>query len=113
MIGPASLKTIFKNIKSEFTPYHLSDKDIIRCHEISKIANKNFQGYKPLLRKWQKEVEENEEDLVLEVFESIFRHFLCDTNRADAREDSFVHEVFAPIISPFFINNNLKYEWYV
>ncbi|CAG8649157.1 1746_t:CDS:10 [Gigaspora rosea] len=98
MIGPASLKAIFENIRSEYTPYHLSDKDVIRCHEISKIANKNFQGCKSLLRKWQKEVEENDDDLVLEVFESV----------ADAREDSFVHEVFAPIISPFFINSNLK-----
>ncbi|CAG8842508.1 19130_t:CDS:2, partial [Racocetra persica] len=71
MIGLASLKAIFENIRSEYTPYHLSDKDVIRYHEISKIANKNFQGCKLLLRKWQKEVEENDDDLVLEVFESV------------------------------------------
>ncbi|CAG8681937.1 2626_t:CDS:2, partial [Cetraspora pellucida] len=56
MIGPASLKAIFENIRSEYTPYHLLDKDIIRC-------------CKSLLRKWQKEVDENDYDLVLEVFE--------------------------------------------
>ncbi|CAG8580638.1 1362_t:CDS:10 [Funneliformis caledonium] len=34
-------------------------------------ANENFQGCKSLLRKWQKEVEENNDDLILEVFESM------------------------------------------
>ncbi|CAG8800649.1 10845_t:CDS:10, partial [Cetraspora pellucida] len=98
MIGPASLKAIFENIRSEYTSYHLSDKDIIRC-------------CKSLLRKWQKEVDENDNDLVLEVFESIFKYFPCNTNRADAREDSFIHEVFAPIILPFFVNSDLICEW--
>ncbi|CAG8674653.1 2211_t:CDS:2, partial [Acaulospora morrowiae] len=98
MIDTASLKAIFENIRSEYTPYHLSDKDIIRC-------------CKSLLRKWQKEVDENDNDLVLEVFESIFKYFPHNTNRADAREDSFVHEVFAPIILPFFVNSDLMCEW--
>ncbi|CAG8592853.1 4605_t:CDS:10 [Paraglomus occultum] len=98
MIGTAALRAIFENIRSEYTntPCHLSDKD---------IAKNNFQGRKSLLRKWQKEVKDNDNDLVLEVFESI------NTNRADAREDSFVHEVFAPIILPFFVNDDLICEW--
>ncbi|CAG8784826.1 21363_t:CDS:2, partial [Gigaspora rosea] len=53
MIGSELLKAIFENIKSEYTPYYLPDKDVIRCQ-----------------RKWQKEVEENNDNFILEVFES-------------------------------------------
>ncbi|CAG8775596.1 19886_t:CDS:2, partial [Gigaspora rosea] len=71
MIGSEFLKAMFENIKSEYTPYHLPDEDVIRCHEISKVANKNFQDCKSLIRKWQREVEENNDDFILEVFESM------------------------------------------
>ncbi|KAF0531172.1 hypothetical protein F8M41_011872 [Gigaspora margarita] len=84
MIGSELLKVIFENIRPKYIPYHLSDKDVIRCHKIAKIANKNFQGCKLLFRKWQKEAQEYNDDLILEVFESIFRYFQYDTNRADS-----------------------------
>ncbi|CAG8634193.1 6143_t:CDS:2, partial [Funneliformis caledonium] len=73
-IEPESLKIIFENIRNEFIPYQLSDNDIVRYYTIVKTANQNFQNCKPLLRKWQKQVEDDQEDLILEVFESIALH---------------------------------------
>ncbi|CAG8620762.1 5372_t:CDS:2, partial [Diversispora eburnea] len=55
IISSTLLKVIFKNIRSEYTPYHLSNKDIIQCHEISK--------------EMAKKVDKNDNDLVLKVFE--------------------------------------------
>ncbi|RHZ83711.1 hypothetical protein Glove_88g35 [Diversispora epigaea] len=111
LIGPESLKKIFENIRSEYTSYKLLDKDILRCHEISKVANENFKGCKSLLRKWQREVGENDDDLILEVFESIFKCFPSNTNRENAKEDTFVHEIFELLITPIFTNSDLKCEW--
>ncbi|CAG8621236.1 1528_t:CDS:2, partial [Acaulospora colombiana] len=71
MIDPQSLKIIFENIKNEFTPYQLSDNDILRCYKMAKTANQNFRNCKQLLRRWQKQVEDDQEDLILEVFESM------------------------------------------
>ncbi|CAG8764673.1 4087_t:CDS:2, partial [Dentiscutata heterogama] len=70
MIEPESLKSIFNNIKEEFTPYQMSDDDILRCHKMAKTASEDFEKCKSLLRKWQKELVDDQEDLILEIFES-------------------------------------------
>ncbi|CAG8561322.1 1376_t:CDS:10, partial [Ambispora leptoticha] len=101
MIEPESLKSIFNNIKEEFTPYQMSDDDILRCHKMAKTASEDFEKCKSLLRKWQKELVDDQEDLILEIFESI----------QELKEDTFVHEVFEPVIKPFFRNINFKCEW--
>ncbi|CAG8605456.1 237_t:CDS:2, partial [Scutellospora calospora] len=71
MIEPESLKSIFNNIKEEFTPYQMSDDDILRCHKMAKTASEDFEKCKSLLRKWQKELVDDQEDLILEIFESM------------------------------------------
>ncbi|CAG8609527.1 2126_t:CDS:2, partial [Diversispora eburnea] len=78
IIEPESLNIIFDTIKNEFVPYHLSNDN---------IASEDFRKYKPLLRKWQKDLDDNQEDLILEMFESM----------QGLKEDFFVHEVFEPL----------------
>ncbi|CAG8614229.1 11295_t:CDS:10, partial [Diversispora eburnea] len=104
MIEPESLKIISDNIKNEFTPYQMSDDDILRCYKMAKTASEDFEKCKSLLRKWQKELDDDQEDLILEIFESM-QVF------AKIENDTFVHEVFEPVIKTFFRNINFKCEW--
>ncbi|CAG8488247.1 6313_t:CDS:2, partial [Scutellospora calospora] len=59
-------------------------------------ANNDFGECKLLLRKWQKDLDDNQEDLILETFESIINNFKPEVYRKGLKEDSFVHEVFEP-----------------
>ncbi|CAG8731878.1 861_t:CDS:2, partial [Acaulospora morrowiae] len=68
---------------------------------MAQIASEDFRKCRPLLRKWQKDLDNNQEDLILETFESM----------QGLKEDSFVHEVFEPVIRPFIRNINFKCEW--
>ncbi|CAG8701462.1 17575_t:CDS:10, partial [Acaulospora morrowiae] len=111
MIEPESLNIIFDTIKNEFAPYHLSHDDVLRCHKMANTASEDFGKCKPLLRKWQKDLDDNQEDLILETFESIVNNFKSEVYRQGLKEDSFVHEVFEPVIRPFFRNINFKCEW--
>ncbi|RHZ59533.1 hypothetical protein Glove_363g46 [Diversispora epigaea] len=111
MIEPESLKEIFNNIKNEFTPYQMPDDDILRCYKMAKTASEDFEKCKPLLRKWQKELDDDQEDLILEIFESIINNFNPEVYRQGLKEDTFVHEVFEPVIKTFFRNINFKCEW--
>ncbi|CAG8535891.1 26973_t:CDS:2, partial [Dentiscutata erythropus] len=70
-------------------------------NKIDETASEDFEKCKSLLRKWQKELVDDQEDLILEIFESI----------QELKEDTFVHEVFEPVIKPFFRNINFKCEW--
>ncbi|CAG8627314.1 133_t:CDS:10 [Ambispora gerdemannii] len=78
---------------------------------MAQTASEDFRKCKPLLRKWQKDLDDDQEDLILETFESIINNFKPEVYRQGLKEDSFVHEVFEPVIRPFFRNINFKCEW--
>ncbi|CAG8655658.1 22093_t:CDS:2, partial [Racocetra persica] len=59
---------IFKSIKIKFASYELSDCDIIR---LFKQVATNIKDCRSLLRQWQIEIEDYQEDVVLEVFKSM------------------------------------------
>ncbi|CAG8673788.1 35969_t:CDS:10 [Gigaspora margarita] len=87
------VKSIFDTFRNEFASYSLSDDEVLRCYKMAKC--------KLLLRKWQKNLDDDKEDLILETFESM----------QGLKEDSFVHEVYEPVIRPFFLYAmDLKYE---
>ncbi|CAG8627940.1 8327_t:CDS:10, partial [Ambispora gerdemannii] len=111
MIEPESLNIIFDTIKNEFAPYHLSNDDVLQCYKMAKTACEDFGKCKSLLRKWQKDLDDDQEDLILETFESIINNFKPEVYRQGLKEDSFVHEVFEPVIRPFLRNINFKCEW--
>ncbi|CAG8755620.1 33350_t:CDS:2, partial [Racocetra persica] len=111
IIEPETLKIIFDTIKNEFNLYYLSNDEVYRCHKMAESASNDFGECKLLLRKWQKDLGENQEDLILETFESIINNFKPEVYRQGLKEDSFVHEVFEPVIRPFFRNINFKCEW--
>ncbi|CAG8578662.1 2393_t:CDS:10 [Cetraspora pellucida] len=71
LIEPESLKIVFDTIKNEFDLYYLSNDDVFRCHKMAETASNDFGECKLLLRKWQKNLDDNQEDLILETFESM------------------------------------------
>ncbi|CAG8734873.1 5986_t:CDS:2, partial [Racocetra fulgida] len=71
VIEPELLNMIFDTIKNEFASHRLSDNDVLRCHKVAEIASESFEKCKLLLRKWQRDLDDNQEDLILETFESM------------------------------------------
>ncbi|CAG8463235.1 5209_t:CDS:10, partial [Diversispora eburnea] len=61
-------------------------------NKIEEIASENFGNCKPLLRKWQKDLDDDQDDIILEIFKSM----------EGLKEDSFVHEVFEPLLLNYF-----------
>ncbi|CAG8575447.1 10572_t:CDS:10 [Ambispora leptoticha] len=95
---------IFKDIKAEFFSVQFSESDICRCHAMTKAASSSLRDCRLLIRQWQKDLEK-EEDILLEVYESILQQNLW--NLCGSCEDTFVHKILAPFIAPFFTKNDL------
>ncbi|KAF0554395.1 hypothetical protein F8M41_019166 [Gigaspora margarita] len=106
MFNKSLWESMFKDIGNKFTSYELSDRDIIKCHTMSKIAN-NVKGRKSLLRQWQREIEDDHEDVVLEVFESIIKYLSPEESNSTIKEDTFFHKYIAPLLDVFFAESNL------
>ncbi|RHZ84847.1 hypothetical protein Glove_74g86 [Diversispora epigaea] len=100
MIEPESLNIIFDTIKNEFAPYHLSNDDVLRCYKMAKTACEDFGKCKSLLRKWQKDLDDDQEDLILETFESIINNFKPEVYRSTDVLEASVHRKrkFDPIL---------------
>ncbi|CAG8797019.1 8001_t:CDS:10, partial [Gigaspora margarita] len=114
MFNKSLWESMFKDIGNKFTSYELSDRDIIKCHTMSKQIANNVKGRKSLLRQWQREIEDDQEDVVLEVFESMqvfglsfIKYLSPEESNATIKEDTFFHKYIAPLLDVFFAESNL------
>jgi len=96
---------IWGEIKTEFKPEALSDGDILECNRMSKAARCTVRECKALLKQWHRTMEDN--NILLEVFQSIVNQPSSEASKTGADEDSFVHKVLAPVLSPFFSDSDV------
>jgi len=98
------LASIFQEIRREFVSHMLSDDDILKCYHMSEAARISTKECRDLLKQWNRTVKDDDDNVVLEVFQSIMHSYSSVTN---ANEDTFVHKTLAPVLSVFFTDNEL------
>ncbi|CAG8611478.1 360_t:CDS:10, partial [Paraglomus occultum] len=101
---------IFDQMRQEYLLEELSNDSLLKCNEMAKVARTNFKECKAILRRWRRASDEDE--TILDVFHNILGHYTTSFSVENFNEDTFVHEVLQPIISPFFQNTDVvTCEW--
>ncbi|KAF0509348.1 hypothetical protein F8M41_018588 [Gigaspora margarita] len=91
-----------QQIYQEYPLPDLPDNWLPKCNEMAEMARNDFKNNKSLLRNWYQLTDKESDYIIFDVFHNVLNMYTLSGTMEDLNEDSFVHKVLSPIISPFF-----------
>ncbi|CAG8812737.1 10785_t:CDS:2, partial [Gigaspora margarita] len=91
-----------QQIYQEYPLPDLPDNWLSKCNEMAEMARNDFKNNKSLLRNWYQLTDKESDNIIFDVFYNVLNMYTLSGTMEDLNEDSFVHKVLSPIISPFF-----------